>query len=112
MLYDETRDVRHWINPVLTDWRIDKEKNAPAKVIHYFEDEQQGWNDMTIICNGEHIKTIVNNMVVSDYDGSGVLNDKAHVTRKVGMKGHIALQLHMNGDNFLRFKDIEVREIK
>ena len=110
-IYDETREVRHWINPVLPDWKIDKEKYAPKKVIHYFENEQQGWNDMTIICNGTKIQTYVNNILVSDYEGTGVLNDEIHKKYNVGMKGHLAFQLHMKGENYLRFKDIEIREL-
>ena len=112
LIYDETPGVCHWINPVLPDWRIDKEKHAPKKVIHYLEDEQQGWNDLTIICKGIKIQTIVNNIHVSEYDGAGVLDDATHQKHNVGNKGHIALQLHMNSDNKLRFKDIEIRELK
>lgn len=110
-IYDETTEVRHWINPVLPDWKIDKEKYAPKKVIHYFENEQQGWNDMTIICNGTKIQTYVNNILVSDYDGTGILNDEIHKKYNVGMKGHLAFQLHMKGENHLRFKDVEIREL-
>ena len=111
LIYDETREVRHWINPVLPDWKIDKEKHAPKKVIHYYEDEEPGWNDLTIICDGVNIKTFLNNILVSDYDGTGVLDDAAHHRQNVGLNGHIALQLHMNSENKLRFKDIEIRKL-
>lgn len=110
-IYDETRGVRHWINPVLPDWKIDKETYAPKKVIHYFADENPSWNYMTIICKGTRIQTFVNNIMVSDYEGKGVLDDKIHRKHNVGLKGHIAFQLHMNGENLLRFKDIEIREL-
>jgi hypothetical protein len=56
-----------------------------------------------------HIKTIINNVVVSDYDGTGVLDDSAHKKYKVSRKGHIALQLHKHSENLIRFKDIQVR---
>ncbi|MDZ7725925.1 MAG: family 16 glycoside hydrolase [candidate division KSB1 bacterium] len=111
-IYDETRDTRRWIHPSLPDWKIDKETYAPKRVIYYWEDEETGWNDMTIICRGTHIKTRVNNVVVSDYDGAGVLDDNAHQKYKVGMRGHIALQLHKNSQNKIWFKDIELRELK
>lgn len=110
-IYDETRGVRHWINPVLPNWKIDKETYAPKKVIHYFEDENPSWNYMTIICKGTRIQTFVNNIMVSDYEGKGVLDDKIHRKYNVGIKGYIALQLHMNGENLIRFKDIEIREL-
>lgn len=103
---------KRWINPSLPDWKVDKETHAPAKVIFYYEDEETGWNDMTIICHGTHIKTIVNGQVVSDYNGKGVLDDKAHEQYDVGMCGHIALQLHKNSENKIWFKDVEIREIK
>lgn len=111
-IYDETRKVKRWINPSLPDWRIDKETYAPKRVIFYWEDNETGWNDMTIICRGTHIKTIVNNIVVSDYDGAGVLDDKVHRKHDVGMTGQIALQLHKKSENRIWFKDIEIKELK
>lgn len=111
-IYDETRTVKRWINPSLPDWRIDKEKHAPERVIFYWEDQQTGWNDMTIICKGTNIKTFVNNVLVSDFDGSGLLDSEDHKKYNVGMNGHIALQLHKNSENKIWFKDIEVRELE
>jgi hypothetical protein len=112
LIYDETREVKRWINPSLPDWKINKEDYASEKVIFYWEDGETGWNDMTIICRGTHIKTIVNNVVVSDYDGAGVLDDKAHEKHNVGMNGHIALQLHKNSENKIWYKDLEIREFE
>jgi hypothetical protein len=112
LIYDETREARRWINPSLPDWNIDKENHAPKNVIFYWEDEESGWNNMTIICRGTRIKTIVNNVVVSDYDGAGILDDKAHQKHNVGLNGHIALQLHKNSENKIWFKDIEIRDIE
>ncbi len=112
LIYDETRGHRRWINPSLPDWKIDSAAYAPKRVIYYFEDEEPGWNDMTIICKETNIKTVVNNILASDYDGSGILNDDAHKRHNVGMTGHIALQLHMNSCNLIRFRDIEIRELK
>jgi hypothetical protein len=110
-IYDETRGHRRWINPSLSDWKIDKETYAPKQVRYYWEDQHSGWNDMTIICDGLRIKTYVNNVLVSDYDGKGVLDDKHHRKYNVGLKGHVALQLHKNNSNFIRFKDIEIRKL-
>lgn len=110
-IYDETRGHQRWINPSLENWVIDSATYAPPKVVQYYEDEGPGWNDLTIICKGSHIKTIVNNYVVSDYDGSGVLDDKAHQKYGVGMDGHIVLQIHKHDQTRIRFKDIEIREL-
>jgi len=111
-IYDETREYKHWINPVSKDWKLTKDEVEPKKVINYFEDEGLGWNDLTIICKGMRIITIVNNVIISDYDGTGVLNDKAHKKHQVGQRGFIALQGHMNSQNKIWFKDIEIRELK
>ncbi len=111
-IYDETREEKRWINPSLPDWNISKDKYAPEKVIHYFDDEGTGWNDMSIICNGMKIKTFVNNVAVSNYDGTGILDDDNHKSHNVGTKGHIALQLHKESQNLIRFKDIEIRQLK
>ena len=112
LIYDETREYKRWIHPSLTDWKIDKEKYAPKKVIYYRENEEMGWNDMTVICKGNTIKTYVNNMLVSDFNGDGVLDDQAHKNHNVGKTGHIALQCHMNSQNKIWFKEIEIRELK
>ena len=111
LIYDETRNTRRWINPSLPDWKISKELHAPKNVRFYYEDEETGWNDMTIIANGFRIQTIVNNVTISDYQGEAVLNDSVHQLLKVGRKGHIALQLHKNDQNLIYFKDIEIREL-
>jgi len=110
LIYDETRVTKRWINPSMPDWNISESDLSPADVDIYYVDEGSGWNDLTIICNGMHIKTIVNNVVVSDYDGTGVLDDSGHIKYKVGSKGHIALQLHKNSENYIRFRNILIRE--
>lgn len=110
-IYDETRGHQRWINPSLENWEIDSATYALPKVVQYFADEGPGWNDLTIICRGTHIKTIVNNIIVSDYEGSGVLDDEAHKKYNVGMSGHIVLQIHKNDQTLIRFRDIEIREL-
>ncbi len=110
-IYDEERNTRRWIHPNLPDWKIDKSTYAPKRVIHYYEDEASGWNDLLIRCNGTKVTTYVNNVLVTDFEGKAVLNDKSHRKNKVGSKGHIALQLHKNDENLIRFKDIEIRPL-
>jgi N-acetylneuraminic acid mutarotase len=110
-IYDETRGTRRWIYPSLPDWKISKEKYAPKRVVFYWEDEGPGWNDMRIVCKGMHITTYVNNEKVADYDGAGVLDDEDHRNNKVSEKGHIAIQLHKKSNNFIRYKNIEIRKL-
>jgi len=112
LIYDETRTEKRWIYPSLTDWKISKENTTHPRVIFYWEDENSGWNDMTIVCKGTHIKTYVNNFQVTDFDGAGLLDNAGHKTVNAGLKGHFALQLHMKNENKIWFKDIEIRELK
>lgn len=112
LIYDETRTEKRWISPSLTDWKITKDNTSHPRVIFYWEDQISGWNDMTIICQGTKIKTFVNNFLVSDFEGAGLLDNEGHRMYNVGLNGHIALQLHKNSENKIWFKDIEVRELK
>lgn len=111
-IYDETREYKKWINPALKDLEIAVTDVETKKTFNYFEDEELGWNDLTIICKGMKIITIVNNIVISNYDGSEVLNDRLHKKYNVGEKGFIALLGNMNSQTKIAFKDIELRELK
>jgi hypothetical protein len=109
-IYDETRGVKHWIAPLKPDWRIEESEVPPGwQWLH--ADEGDGWNDMLIRCEGTSIKTLVNGVTRFDYDGTGVLDDADHQRHNVGMKGNIALQLHMNDELRIRFKDVYIRKL-
>lgn len=110
-IYDETRGHRRWISPSLPDWRMDKDTYAPKKHIHYFSDEAPYWNDLVIRCKGNHITTIVNGITVSDYDGTGILDDIHHQKVGIDKAGHIALQLHKDDEIKIGFKELYVRPI-
>jgi hypothetical protein len=85
---------------------------APEKYIYFSGDKETDWNEVRIICDGLRIKTIINDIIISDFDGSGILDDVAHKEHNVGIKGQIALQLHKYSENEIRFKDIAIREIE
>lgn len=114
LIYDETEGVRRWIHPSLSDWRITPEQ-APAAALEtrlvYFEDEPGAWNSMEIICQGMKLETIVNGNRVSEFDGEGILNDEAHRIGKSGTTGCIALQLHMNDELKIKFKDFLIKDL-
>lgn len=112
LIYDETRTQRRWIYPSLTSWRINRDDVTLDRVVFYREDDYSGWNDMRILCKGTNIKTYVNNFLVANFDGSGLLDSELHKNLNVGMKGHIALQIHKLDEIKIWFKDIEVRELK
>lgn len=65
---------------------------------------------MEIICRGMDIITRVNGNLVSDFKGEGILNDEVHRDLNSGESGCIALQLHMNDELKIRFKDIIIKE--
>jgi len=111
LIYDETRGHRRWIYPDLPDWKIDKATYAPDEFRQYFADEYPYWNELVIICRGNHIKTIVNGITISDYDGTGVLDDIHHKKYGITKKGHIALQLHKNDQLKIAFKDIKIKRL-
>ena len=58
-----------------------------------------------------HVKTYVNGNLVTELDGEGILNDDLHRIRNVGTKGCFALQLHVNDELKIRFRDIEIKEL-
>ena len=109
LIYDETKGEQRWIFPSLKDWNISNEYAPKEYIMKYAED---GWNELTLICKGMKIKTIVNGIVRTDWDASGVLDNETHRKHNVGRKGHFALQLHSGDELLIRYKDIEIREIK
>jgi hypothetical protein len=110
LIYDETREVNRWINPSLEKGNHNiLPAMANPKIKLFYGDE--GWNDMAIIAKGTHINVMVNGEVASDYDGSGVLDDEVHQKYNVGLKGHIAIQLHNKHELKARFKDLFIREL-
>jgi hypothetical protein len=111
LIYDETREERRWIFPSLKNARMDPALK-PAQVNFIYSDEGDGWNDLTLVCRGMRIKTVVNGVARADWDASGVLDNPAHVRRNVGRSGHIALQLHSRDELKIRFKDIELRRLR
>jgi hypothetical protein len=110
LLYDETRGEQRWIFPGLKDWNMDPGFEPPSHVFRYGEDGG-AWNTLTVVCQGTRVKTVVNGVVRTEWDGAGVLNNAFHRQRNVGMTGHFALQLHAGDELRIRFKDILVREL-
>lgn len=109
-VYDETREEKRWIFPSLKNWEMDP-KFKPARHVFKYADDGDGWNDLVLICQGAQVKTVLNGVVVTDWDGAEVLNNAAHARHNVGRVGHFALQLHSGDELRIRFKDITVREL-
>ena len=109
LVYDETKGEQRWVFPCLKNWEMYSEYEPKEYVMKYGEND---WNEMTLICKGMQIKTIVNGIVRTDWDATGVLDNEAHRKHNVGQKGHLAFQLHSGDELRIKFKDIEIREIK
>jgi hypothetical protein len=110
LIYDETRGELRWISPSLKNAIMDP-KFKPAHHVFKYADDGDGWNDLTLICRGTQVKTVVNGVVRTDWDGAGVLDNAAHVKHNVGRVGCFALQLHTGDQLRIRFKDIQIREL-
>jgi hypothetical protein len=109
-IYDETRGVQVWLWPNVGKPANAKPEHAPKGWMWFHADSEDVWNDVHICCHGTRIKTIINGVTIADYDGAGRLDDEAHRSHNVGMKGRIGLQIHPGQQLLIRFKDIEVRE--
>lgn len=110
LIYDETQGVRRWVFPSLPDSGIGRE-HKPEKYIFKYFDDGDGWNDLTLVCDGMHVKTIVNGVVRTDWDASGVLDSQSHKKHNVGTRGHFAFQIHSGDQVKMRFKDITIKEL-
>lgn len=112
-IYDETRGVNHWISPVRPSHKLTEKEAFPngkpkGWIFHYATEEKDLWNELKIRAVGTRITTYLNGVLITDYDGSGIMDDKLHKDANVGMKGYIALQLHSRDQLLIRFKDITV----
>jgi hypothetical protein len=111
LIYDETRGWQRWIHPMLPDWKIGIE-HAPAQWEWRHAEEGSGWNEILVTCDGTRIRTVVNGHVITNRDFAGILDDAHHRERRVGMSGHIALQLHTGDELLIQFRHIAVRPLR
>ena len=110
LIYDETRGEQRWISPSLKNATMDPQFK-PASYVFKYADDGDGWNDLVLTCRGTQVKTILNGVVRTDWDGAGVLDDTSHVRHNVGRVGHLALQLHTGDQLRIRFRDIRIRSL-
>jgi beta-glucanase (GH16 family) len=111
MIWDETRGNQRWLYPGVPKGKwVDPSMAAPG-LKYYHSDDTPGWNDLEIIAQGNKLSARLNGVTVMQYDGSGVLDDAIHQQRRVGQKGHVALQIHSRDRLKIGFKDIRIRPI-
>jgi len=111
MIWDETRGVQRWIYPNLPKGQWVKPEQAPSGMKFFFSHQSPAWNELEITVQGNRIHAVLNGVVVTDFDGTGILDDEIHQKRRVGNCGHIALQIHTGDRLKIHFKDIWLREL-
>ncbi len=110
LIYDETRSEKRWIHPSLPSSKIDLGPPPPGFTFRYREDGD-AWNQLRIVARGTSITSVLNGITMADYDGKGVLDNEGHRQRNVGLRGHIALQLHVRDELKVRFRHLRIRAL-
>ncbi len=110
LLYDETDGYNRWIYPSMPSPAL-KPEAANNNSSFYYADDNPSWNELHIICRGTIIQSFLNGVLVTDFDGAGILDDAIHQEQHVGMSGKIALQVHAKNELKIRFKDIQLKKL-
>jgi hypothetical protein len=111
MVWDETRGNGRWLYPDVPKGQWVNPSMAPPEMVFYYSDEESGWNELEIKAVGTRISAHLNGVKVTEYDGSGVLDDDVHKARDVGLSGHIALQIHTGDLLKIHYKDIYIKDL-
>ena len=106
LIYNATFEYRRWISPSKKSAGI-----SPADTKHKVDWKKDDWNTLKVRAVGMRIQTWLNGNPVTDFDGTGILDDKIHAKHKVGKSGHIAFQIHGKQDMSLAFKDITIIDL-
>jgi hypothetical protein len=110
LIYDETRTEKRWIFPSLTSSRIEP-RPTPAGFSFRYAEDGGGWNQLRIVARGTTITTRLNGVTMADFDGAGVLDNEGHRRLDVGLRGHIALQLHVRDELKVSFRRLRARAL-
>jgi hypothetical protein len=110
MMWDETRGNQRWLYPEVPAGEWVDSTMAISKHIFYFDNDPE-WNEMHVIVKGIKIEAWLNGSQITDYDGSGTLDDDLHKRLSVGETGHIAFQIHTGDELKIRYKNIYLRKL-
>ena len=111
MIWDETRGSKRWLWPKVPKGKwVNQSMARPGAKFHY-SDQTPAWNDLEITCIGTRMKAVLNGVTVMEYDGAGILDDDVHKKHRVGMTGHVALQIHRGDQLRIRFKDLFIKDL-
>jgi hypothetical protein len=108
LILDMTKGNERWLKPDLKDWNITQQPTPTGWKFNYDPE----WNTLEIRVIGMKVTTFVNGIVsVDQWDGTGILNDALHNSKKVGEVGSIALQAHSSQKVKIFFKDIFIQDL-
>lgn len=111
LMWDETRGVKRWIFPNLPKGKWINESMVIGKPQIYYSDEVLTWNNMEIKVEGLIVKAWINGVLVTDFNGAGIIDDDIHRKRLTGQKGVISIQVHSRDDLKIMFRDIYIKKI-
>ncbi|MBI5834715.1 MAG: DUF1080 domain-containing protein [Armatimonadetes bacterium] len=111
MVWDETRGNQRWLWPEIPKGTWVDESQALPGVPFYYSDQPPGWNQLEITAIGTRLSARLNGALIMAWNGAGVLDDATHQARRVGQRGHIALQLHTGDKLRVRYRDMAVRDL-
>jgi len=109
MMWDETRGNQRWIFPEIPAGEWVDSTMSLSKITFYFEGSD--WNKMHVKAVGNEIKAWLNGNKITEYNGTGTLDDDLHKALQVGIHGHIAFQIHSGDELKIRFKDIYIKKL-
>ena len=108
-MWDETRGNQRWIFPDIPMGKWVDSSMAINESPFYFADDNK-WNRMRVEVNDLKIKAWLNNIQITDFDGSAILTDAIHEKYDVAGRGHIALQIHTGDELKIKFREIRIQE--
>lgn len=109
MMWDETRGYQRWIFPDLPKGEWVNPEMALNEAPFYYSDDQPEWNEMEIVVQDNSIRSWLNGVLITDFNGSGILDDSIHAALGVGKEGYILLQIHIRDQLLMKYKDLELK---
>jgi hypothetical protein len=110
LIYDETRTEKRWIFPSLPSSKIEP-RPTPAGFTFRYAEDGEAWNRLRIVARGATLTTVLNGVTIANFDGAGILDNDAHRRLNVGLRGHIALQLHVRDELKVRYRALRIRAL-
>ena len=111
-MWDETRGNQGWLFPAVPKGQWVKPEQALPGMKFYFSHATPAWNDFEITARGTKVTAFLNGVKVTEYDGAGVLDDETHQKKRVGLSGHIALQIHIKDKLRIAYRNLRIVELE